>query len=152
MKKLIQLFALPLLLTSTNLQAQHKAADGDSAIDIHTNAVCDMCQTTIETEMLYEKGVKAVSVDLTANVIHVEYKANKTNPDKLRTAVVKLGYMADGQLPDAKARAALPDCCQAEGCGLPGEKKIEAVPHDAPVPEQNAPVPADVPTPPAPQD
>lgn len=152
MKTLIQLFALPLLLTSTNLQAQHHSADGDSAIDIHTNAVCDMCQTTIETEMLYEKGVKAVHVDLTANVIHVDYKKNKTDPDKLRTAVTNLGYMADGLMPNAKARAALPDCCQAEGCGLPGDKKTDAAPHDAPAPTEDVPAPPAAPDPPAPQD
>ena len=88
-------------------------------LDIHTNAVCDMCKKTLEGELIYEKGVKAVHLDLTANVIHVDYDPKRTDPDKLRTAVTKLGYMADGQQPDLKARKALPECCQKEGCGLP---------------------------------
>jgi hypothetical protein len=49
----------------------------------------------------------------------VDYDAKRTDPDKLRTAVTKLGYSADGALPDPKARKALPACCQQEGCGLP---------------------------------
>lgn len=100
--------------------AQNK--NGLAGIDIRTNAVCDMCKSTIEKEMIYEKGVKAVNVDLTANVIHVDYDAKRTDADKLRTAVTKLGYSADGRLPDDKARKALPDCCRKEGCGLPTEK------------------------------
>lgn len=90
-----------------------------TTLDIHTNAVCDMCRKTIEGELIYEKGVKAVHLDLTANVIHVDYDPKRTDPDKLRRAVTELGYMADGLEPDLKARKALPECCQKEGCGLP---------------------------------
>jgi periplasmic mercuric ion binding protein len=93
-----------------------------AALDIQTNAVCDMCEQTIEKEMIYEKGVKHVDVVLASNIVHVEYDDKKTTPEKLRTALTKLGYAADGQLPDAKAREALPDCCKKEGCGLPAKE------------------------------
>lgn len=105
------------LLLAPLLRAQD--THGHTGLDIHTNAVCDMCKKTLETELLYEKGVKAVHLDLATNTIHVEYDAKRTDPEKLRTAVTKLGYMADDQLPDLKARKALPECCQKEGCGLP---------------------------------
>lgn len=88
-------------------------------IDIRTNAVCDMCEKTIETEMLYEKGVKAVDVDLQTNIIHITADTKKTSVEKLRTAVAKLGYSADNALPDMAAREKLPDCCKKEGCGMP---------------------------------
>ncbi len=106
-----------LLLISSWLQAQHK---GDhTSVDIRSNTVCDMCKKTIETEMLYVKGVKAVTVDLATSSIHVDYDERKTDPVKLRTAVAKLGYAADELPPDMKAREELPECCKAEGCGMP---------------------------------
>ena len=135
MKNLLRTFALLLIFITGRAHAQLEHNSKLASLDIHSNAVCDMCETTIETEMLYVKGVQSVKLNLDSNTIHVDYKPNKTNPDKLRQAVAKLGYMADDVMPDAAARKALPDCCQAEGCGLPSEKKAE---HTAPAPPEPA--------------
>ncbi|MBS1546225.1 MAG: heavy-metal-associated domain-containing protein [Bacteroidetes bacterium] len=83
-----------------------------ASVDIHTNAVCNDCKHRIETEMLYAKGVQSVTVDLDKEIIHVDYKAKKTDPAKLREAVSKIGYLADDVQPDPAARKALPSCCQ----------------------------------------
>ncbi len=83
-----------------------------ASVDIRTNAVCDQCKHRIETEMLYVKGVQAVRVDLDKETIHVDYKAGKTDPAKLREAISQIGYLADDVQPDPKARVALPSCCQ----------------------------------------
>lgn len=139
MKNLLRTGVFLLLLVAGRTQAQDADQSNYASLDIHSNAVCDMCQNTIQTEMLYVKGVQAVKVDLETNTIHVDYKAKKTDPDKLRQAVAKLGYMADNLMPDPEARKALPDCCQKEGCGLPGAKKKEAA----------AAAPTTPPTPPA---
>ena len=106
-----------LMLAGTALHAQGKV--GPDALVIRTNAVCDMCEKTIETELLYEKGVKAVDVDLEQNIIRVEVDRKKTDVEKIRKAITKLGYSADDQLPDMAAREKLPDCCKKEGCGMP---------------------------------
>jgi len=123
-----------LLLAIPRLYAQHPEHGKFASLDIRSNAVCDMCVTTIESEMLYVKGVQKVRVDVDANIIHVDYRANRTDPDKLRKAISDLGYMADDVPPDPEARKALPDCCQDEGCGLPAEKHQGApgVPTHAP--------------------
>ena len=42
-----------------------------AASDVYKRQVCDMCEKTIETELIYEKGVRSVEVDLAANIIHV---------------------------------------------------------------------------------
>ena len=122
MKTLMRTLMLCLLLVATRSHAQDADHSKYASVDIHTNAVCDDCKHTIQTEMLYVKGVQAVTVDLATNTIHVDYKASKTDPDKLRTAVSQLGYMADSLMPDMEARKALPACCQAEGCGMPASK------------------------------
>lgn len=110
------LLLLPLLL-ATALRAQDK--DGLTDLNSRTNGVCGMCVNTIQTELIYEKGVKSVVVDLDSNLVRVRIDPKRTDADKVRKALAGLGYAADDQLPDAKARAALPACCQKEGCGLP---------------------------------
>lgn len=108
------------LLIGMRVSAQKKTEH----IDIVSSTVCDMCKETIEKEMIYEKGVKKVSVDLATSSVHVEYDAKKSTPEKLRAALIKLGYAADGVPGDPKAFAKLPACCQKEGCGkLPTEPK-----------------------------
>ena len=84
---------------------------------IVSSTVCDMCQQTIESNMIYEKGVKKVTVDLATSTVHVDYDAKKNNPEALRIALTKLGYAADGTPGEPKAFAKLPACCQKEGCG-----------------------------------
>ena len=148
MKNLLRTGVILLLLLAGRTQAQDADHSKFASVDIHSNAVCDMCQTTIQTEMLYVKGVQAVKVNLETNTIHVDYKANRTDPDKLRQAISKLGYMADNVMPDAEARKALPDCCQKEGCGLPGEKKEADAPAPPPAPPVAAPEEPVAPAPP----
>lgn len=111
-KLLLMLLLLPALVT----QAQDTK---NATLAIRTTAVCDMCVNTIEGELIYEKGVRKVRLDLSTNTIHVEYDPRKTDPEALRKAVTKLGYYADDLPGDPKAFAALPDCCQKEGCGKP---------------------------------
>ena len=124
MKKLI---LLSFLIATTSLLAQEKhpeqPADKKLAhLDIHTSTVCDMCEKTIEENLIYEKGVKKVHVDLEKSEIHVEYDPKKNNPDALRKAVSKMGYMADEIPGDEAAFKKLPLCCQKEGCGKPAMK------------------------------
>lgn len=110
MKNILKTIVMALVLMGGTVHAQDKFAQ----LDIRSNPVCDQCKHTLETEMLYVKGVHAVSVDVDAKIIHVEYRPKKTNPEKLRQAVSKIGYEADGLAPDMKARKALPACCQLE--------------------------------------
>lgn len=117
MKALIILLAF---LFGTAASAQKPLA----SLDIVSSTVCDMCKETIEKELIYEKGVKKVSVDLSTSTVHVEYDAKKSAPEKLRAALVKLGYAADGTPGDPEAFRKLPACCQKEGCGkMPAEEK-----------------------------
>ncbi len=130
------LAAIALLATAHRAQAQ--GDDKLASVDIHTNAVCGDCKERIESEMIYVKGVRSVKVDLTNENIHVEYKAQKTDPAKLREAVAKIGYLADGVQPDPTARAALPACCRMT------KEEHDAPPALAPDPaggEQTVPAP-----------
>lgn len=118
---------LCLLLVSSWTFAQD-ATEAEHAIkkrahlEIRTSTVCDMCEKTIEENLIYEKGVKKVVVDLERSLIHVEYDPRKNDPDGLRNAVAGMGYMADDIPGDEAAFKKLPLCCQKEGCGKPVAK------------------------------
>lgn len=115
------MITLALALALSSLQAQDKK-NTTVDLDIRTSSVCDMCEKTIEDGLIYEKGVKKVDLDLATNIIHVSYDPKRTDADKLRAAVSKLGYYADDLPGEEKAFRNLPACCQKEGCGKPAEK------------------------------
>ena len=126
MKHLLILILLGLAGPRNGALAQEATATTSSKgyehLDIRTSTVCEMCEKTIEENLIYEKGVKSVAVDLAKSEIHVEYDPKRNTPEKLRKAVAKMGYMADDIPGDEEAFKKLPLCCQKEGCGKPAEK------------------------------
>ncbi len=91
-------------------------------VRIQSSTICHMCEKTIEENMIYEKGVKKVEVDLASASVSITFDPHKTDPAALRTALTKLGYSADGVSADPAAFSKLPACCQKEGCGKLPEK------------------------------
>ena len=120
MKFLLSIPLLALLHLAPNAQAQTAPATaaiaakttGPATAKFKTSAVCDMCKTRIEKSLAYEKGVQSAVLDVPSQVLTVTYKADKTTPEALRTAVQKTGYDADGLSADARAYNRLPDCCK----------------------------------------
>ncbi|OWY19851.1 hypothetical protein B6N25_13105 [Sphingobacteriales bacterium TSM_CSS] len=84
-------------------------------VEIKTSAVCGMCKERIEEAVYAVKGVKAVVLDVDTKVATVKYNAAKTNPDKIKTAIVNAGYSADELPAGEKAYNKLPACCKAPG-------------------------------------
>lgn len=83
-------------------------------ISIKTSAVCGMCKDRLESNLIYEKGVKSVKLDLKTKVLTLKYRADKTSPEEIRKAVSKLGYDADEVKADEKAYENLPACCKKD--------------------------------------
>ena len=107
--KTIALVILAMLLNNTTFAQATKKAD---VVKIQTSAVCGMCKDRIEQNMAYEKGVTDVVLDLDTKIVTIKYKTSKTNPDKLRLAISKLGYDADNVAADNVAYEKLPPCCK----------------------------------------
>jgi periplasmic mercuric ion binding protein len=108
----ISAITLLLILCSFNLMAQKKT--NTEVIKIKTSAVCDMCKQTLEKAMAYEKGVKNSSLDVASKILTVEYKLAKTNPEKIKKAVIFTGYDADELVADPKAYENLHPCCKKD--------------------------------------
>jgi copper chaperone CopZ len=96
-------------------EAEVKNTKKIEKIEIQTSAQCTICKDRIEKDMAFEKGVKSVDLDLETKFLTVEYRTDKTDPDKLREAVSKIGYDADDVAADLKAYEKLPECCKKGG-------------------------------------
>lgn len=107
--------AFILVLCSTTAAAQQKTTQTaviKTAIYCDHCKVCETCGPTIEKQLLKEKGVQMVTLDETAMTIKVVYNSKKTDLDKIKTAISKLGYDADDVKADVAAYDALDGCCK----------------------------------------
>ncbi len=102
------------LFISTVLSAQDNTNNKTAVVKIKTSAVCSSCKIRIEKNLAYEKGVTDVVLDIATKIVTVTYKPAKTNPDKLRHAISKIGYDADNVLADPVAYGKLPKCCKKD--------------------------------------
>ncbi|MBN1339035.1 MAG: heavy-metal-associated domain-containing protein [Bacteroidales bacterium] len=83
-------------------------------VKIKTSSKCNMCKERIETGLALAKGVKEVELDLEKNTVTVKYRKDKTDEDRIRKALTKIGYDADDMPADQKAHDRLPLCCQKD--------------------------------------
>ena len=104
------LIALVLLATANMASAQKKSVE---KVIIQTSAVCEMCKATIEEGMVYVKGVREADLNLEDFRVTVTYRADKTDPEKIKQAIAKLGYTADDIKPLQKDFDKLHECCKA---------------------------------------
>lgn len=81
-------------------------------VQIKTSSVCGMCKKNIEAELVFTKGVKRATLDVATQTATIVFIPKKTNVDKLRKAINKVGYDADSSPANPKAYEKLADCCK----------------------------------------
>jgi mercuric ion binding protein len=115
MKKLTcMIVSIILTVTLASAQTVDTKNQNLAEIKIKTSAVCDMCKTTLEKAMAYEKGVKESSLDVNSKILTVKYNPQKTTPEKIKKAVTQAGYDADGMPADPKSYDNLNACCKKD--------------------------------------
>jgi copper chaperone CopZ len=88
--------------------------DSMAVANIKTRAVCDMCKETLEKAMAYEKGVKKSDLNVESKIFTVTFDPKKTSLQKIRIAITKVGYDADGLAADKNAYDNLNPCCKKD--------------------------------------
>ncbi len=83
-------------------------------IKIKTSAVCNMCKESIEKGLIYEKGIKDVTLDVDSKIATVKYRSDKTTPEIIKKFIASLGYDADEIPADKTAYQKLPSCCKKD--------------------------------------
>ncbi|TAL58923.1 MAG: heavy-metal-associated domain-containing protein [Bacteroidetes bacterium] len=91
------------------------AMASSDTVKIKTSAQCEDCKERIENKLNFTKGIKNAVLDIKTKEVTVVYDLQKINPDKIRTAISKVGYDADGVTADPKAYNKLPMCCRKGG-------------------------------------
>jgi periplasmic mercuric ion binding protein len=108
-KKRLYSFVALVFLISTATYSQNRNTD---EVKIKTSAQCPMCKESIEKMLTFERGVRHALLDMETKKVTVRYNTRRTDPDKLRKAITKLGYDADNLPGDEKAYSDLPGCCK----------------------------------------
>lgn len=93
MKKIIQIFALILLVTAS-VDAQAQKNTKFQTTTFSCNLDCPTCETKIMKSIPYERGIKDVEVDFPNKEVTVKYKRSKNSDDELIKAFKELGYKA----------------------------------------------------------
>ena len=109
------LFVLFFTLLTSTLSAQNSK---NEKVVIQTTIHCDHCKAC-ETcgqnfqDNLYKIiGLKMYELDEKAMTLTVYYNGKKTNIEKIKTAITKLGYDADEMKADPNAYEKLDGCCK----------------------------------------
>lgn len=109
MKKIISILTILLTISILTFAIEPpKTAE----IKIKTSAKCGMCKKRIERDLGVSKGIVKSNLDLDDKVVTITYNTKKTNPEKIKQVISKIGYDADEIIADQKSHDALPGCCQ----------------------------------------
>jgi len=99
----------------------HPSYAQTDTVRIKTSAICEQCKERIENDLSFEKEIKKSYLDLKTDIITVIYNSKKTDEQKIREAIARIGYDADTLKADTKAYSKLPSCCRHEQDSLHGK-------------------------------
>jgi copper chaperone CopZ len=92
MKTTVLILCMAASLTSF---AAVRKASTDSTICYKVSMDCMSCKQKIEKNIAFEKGVKALDVNLTDKTVTVKFNAAKNTSVNIKNAIEKLHYKAE---------------------------------------------------------
>lgn len=116
-KNFLAIFLMAFFLFSVNSFAETKLEE----CNIKTNAHCGDCKSKIEKALKKQGGVMSTNLNLDNKIVTVKYDPNKTNTDKLISAITTAGYTAElvsnkneiKSESSTKANSSKGDCCKS---------------------------------------
>ena len=85
--------AVVFLLAAHVVSAQdNKKGAKEERVVFSVNMHCQNCERKIKKNIPYEKGVKDLTTDLAKQLVTITYRPDKTDKDKLKRSIEKLGY------------------------------------------------------------
>lgn len=93
-------FASPITSTepselSDRKPARKKGEIKEVTFNVHLH--CENCMEKVQENISFEKGVKGLHICLDDQTVSIKYDASKTDEDKLKAAIEKLGYPVTGK-------------------------------------------------------
>jgi len=99
---------LVVLLFSTLTFAQEK----NKKLSMEVDGKCDMCKVRIEKAALGVKGVKYALWDIPSHELSLIFDERKTDPMKIKTALVTVGHDTKELKATEEAYASVHPCCK----------------------------------------
>lgn len=87
--------ALIIVLTMWSIQLPAQKTEDTKTVVYQCSVHCHSCESKIMKNISYEKGVKAVEVNLDQKLVTVAYKTSKNSDEGIQTALKKLGYQVE---------------------------------------------------------
>jgi len=106
MKRVFLTIVLALLTTVTFAQEKNKK------LTMEVDGKCDMCKTRIEEAALDVKGVKYALWDIPSHQLSLIIDERKTDPMKVKTALVTVGHDTKELKATEEAYATVHPCCK----------------------------------------
>lgn len=69
----------------------------NKTVTFHVHLHCENCVKKVKENISFEKGVKALEVSLEDQTVRITYDPKKTDEEKLKAAIEKLGYEVKGK-------------------------------------------------------
>ncbi|MDR1055360.1 MAG: heavy-metal-associated domain-containing protein [Prevotellaceae bacterium] len=112
----LTIVALCMVVGASTLSAQDNKKDNKEAdVTFKTNIECHNCEQKIMKNIPFDKGVKDVKVTLDKKEVKITYRTDKTDKEKLKKSIEKLGYTAE-EIDPTQTTAALSgaSCCSSK--------------------------------------
>lgn len=106
MKKIITVLALMFFTMTTFAQEKNKK------LTMEVDGVCEMCKMRIEKAALGVKGVKYALWDIPSHQLSLIIDERKTDPMKIKTALVTVGHDTKELKATEKAYNKVMPCCR----------------------------------------
>lgn len=88
----VALLMCGMMAASASAQDAKEGKKEKAEVTFLVSMTCENCQKRIEDNISFEKGVTALDVNLPQKTVTIEYRKDKTSPDKLKAAIRELGY------------------------------------------------------------
>jgi len=109
MKKILLTLAMAMLTAMTFAQEKNKK------LIMEVDGKCDMCKMRIEKAALGVKGVKYAYWDIPSHQLSLILDERKTDPMKVKTALVAVGHDTKELKATEEAYDAVHPCCKYRG-------------------------------------
>jgi hypothetical protein len=103
MKKNVMMVALLLMVCSFSF--------AQTPTNIKVSGNCGSCKKHIEKAAM-DAGATTATWDKTTKLLALTFDANKTNTDKIETAIAGVGYDTEHKVATEEAYKKLDECCQ----------------------------------------
>jgi len=93
--KLLSIMFIMAISINTAIAQEKQENKKTEIVTFKTSIDCDACVNTIMESVPLEKGIKDVKCNLETKEVRVEFKVGRTDKEKVRRMIEKLGYTAE---------------------------------------------------------